>query len=323
MLLVTHSMGIKRLSGLLMLLIAFWMAFAMLADDAWAQGKIAVSVNNGIVTSNQVNQRARFLRLTGFKGDAQAEAQKQLIDEELQFQEGKRVGFNIPGKAVDDAFARVASSNKATPKQFAGALRSRGVNPETFKTFIEAKLLWQQIVLARARAEGNQSKAGRDITSILFNRDGDGKNVKVKEYTLEQIIFVLKKDASKKAAQQRLREVEAFRRSNKSCEQASESVKKLAANGVIMKPVGRYTSDSLPQGMRREVLDAEGQLFTAPQRGQSGIGIMAICKTREIVDNGATGGFGDNIGTLDSKELEAKSKEWMAEIYDRARIVIR
>ena len=111
---------------------------------ASAHTKVAVAVNNGVVTTNQVTQRARFLRLTGFKGDTRKEAQRQLLNEELQFQEGKRNNFSVPDSAVNNEFANIAKSNGATPGQFESALRQQGVSPTTFKRLIRARLLRQQ-----------------------------------------------------------------------------------------------------------------------------------------------------------------------------------
>ena len=135
------------------LLAAIVLSFGATAS---AQTRIAVAVNNGVVTTNQIIQRARFLRLTGFKGDTRKEAQRQLVDEELQFQEGKRINFNVPDKAVNDAFANIAKNNKLSPRQFERALGQQGISAATFKRFIKARILWQQIVVARARQEGRR-----------------------------------------------------------------------------------------------------------------------------------------------------------------------
>ena len=141
--------------------------------------------------------------------------------------------------------------------------------------------------MARARAEGNAQKKSQDVTSILFNKNGDGKNRKVKEYTLEQIVFIVKKDATKKQTSQRLREVEAFRRSNSTCQSAKANAVKLASSGVVTKSLGRFTSDTLPSDMKQTIIEAGDALFTKPKRRDIGIELLAICNTREIVDSTA------------------------------------
>ncbi len=292
--------------------------FIISTSPSYAQSKIEIAVNNGIVTSYQISQRARFLRLTGFKGDARKEAKKQLINEELQFQEAKRVGFSLPQSAVDRAFGNLAKNNRTTSAVFSRALRQRGVNPKTLKDLIKARILWQEIVRARARAEGQREKQNRDVTSILFNRDGDGENKTVKEYTLEQIVFILNKDASKSKANQRLREVESFRQSNSSCEGAIKNARKLAKSGVVTKSLGRFTPATMTPEIRKAVDNAKDALFTAPKRSVNGIEILAICNTREIVDNSGSDVLNFDISQLSTTELKEKSEKWMGTLRDRA-----
>ena len=291
---------------------------------ASAQTKIAVAVNNGVVTTNQITQRARFLRLTGFKGDTRKEAQKQLVSEELQFQEAKRINFSVPDSAVNNAFANIAKGNRATPAQFEGALRQQGVNPSIFKRFIRGRILWQQIVVARARRQGRRPQAATDITSILFNKATGGKNRTVKEYTVDQIIFVVKKGSSKSVFSQRRREVEAFRNQNKSCKDASAAAIRLAKSGVVLRNLGRFTTDTLPENIRKDVLSANGQLFSPPKQGESGVGILAICNVRDIVDNSLPKeGLNVDVGKFDSQDLQRKSEKWMKQLHDQAKIIVR
>ncbi|MEP1443437.1 MAG: SurA N-terminal domain-containing protein [Hyphomicrobiales bacterium] len=304
-----------------LLLVAFILC---LSATTSAQTKIAVAVNNGVVTTNQITQRARFLRLTGFKGDTRNEAQRQLINEELQFQEGKRINFSVPDKTIDEAFGNIAKGNRLSSRQFEQALKQQGINPSTFKRFIRARILWQQIVIARARQEGRRPQPEQDITSILFNRDNGGKNRKVKEYTIDQIIFVTKKGSSKSAISQRRRELEAFKNQNKTCKQASEAALRLASSGVIMRKIGRYTTDTLPDDIRKDVLGANGQLFSTPKQGDSGIGVLAICNVREIVDNSAPKeGLNVEVGKFNSEELQKKAENWMKDLRKQAKIIVR
>ena len=289
-----------------------------------AQTRIAVAVNSGVVTTNQITQRARFLRLTGFKGDTRKEAQKQLVNEELQFQEGKRINFTVPTSAVNSAFANISKGNGLTSSQFESALRQKGVNPSTFRRFIRARILWQQIVVARARQQGRRPQANTDITSILFNRANGGKNRTVKEYTIDQIIFVVKKGASKSVLSQRRREIEAFRNKNKSCKDASAAALRLASSGVVKRNLGRFTTDTLPDNIRKDVLNANGQLFSAPKQGDSGVGILAICNVRDIVDNSLPKeGLNVDVGKFDTQELQRNSDKWLKQLRDQAKIIVR
>ena len=289
-----------------------------LTPQAKAQGEIAASVNNGIITQYQVTHRARFLRLTGFKGDAVEQAMKELVDEELQSQEAKRINFSLPDSAVDRAYGNIAKRFKISPQQFSQGLRQRGIDPNTLKQRLRAQITWQQIVRGRSRAESRPQQR-TDITSILFNRGGDGQNRKVKEYTIERFVFVVKRDSSESAVRQRLREAEAFRGSYKSCEDAGERAR--ALNDVVVTQLGRFTAETLPDDIKDEVLGTDVGEFTKPKRGELGIGLMAVCKTREIVDNTPTTQF--DINKFSTEELQQKSEEWMQELKNVANVQVR
>ena len=290
-----------------------------------AQNKIAVSVNKDIVTSYQITQRSRFLRLTGFKGDSVAEARRQLIKETLQFQEAERVELRINPEAVERAFENLAKGNGARPEQFEAAFRARGVNTDTLKRLIKARITWQNYVVARSRSENapKKAEAKKDVTSILFNKNSGGGNRRTKEYTIEQYVFILQNADNEQLSQQRLREVEAFRRSHATCTSANQAARNLVTSGVVTKSLGRYTESTLPKEIKDDVLAASDALFTKPKRIQAGIEVMAICQVREIADNSvsaetATSAF--DIGKLDTVELQENSKKWLADIEKNAKI---
>ncbi|MEM8839794.1 MAG: hypothetical protein AAGE89_17030 [Pseudomonadota bacterium] len=300
-------------------LLSVTVAASFYAGDLARAGDIAISVNNGVVTQYQVTQRARFLRLTGAKGDTVERAKKELIDEELQFQEARRFDIKTPPNAVENAFASIGQRFKLSSSQFSQELRRRGVDPNTLKERLRAQIIWAEFVRGRTRAEAGPRRQ-KDVTSILFNRGSDEKNRKVTEYTLERFVFVLKRDASQAVVRQKIREAETFRTTYKSCEDAAERAR--AITGVVVTPLGRFTTDTLPPAMKDDVIEAGVGNFTPPKRGELGIGMLAVCKEREIVDNSSpTANF--DTGQFDSETLVANSKQWLDELRTRAKIVNR
>ncbi|MEO1067469.1 MAG: hypothetical protein AAFW47_08820, partial [Pseudomonadota bacterium] len=222
---------------------------------------------------------------------------------------------------VDQAFGSIARRLKLSPSQFSTALRQRGVNPSTLRQRLRAQITWQQLVAARARSEGGRQSSSSDITSILFNRGGAGKNRKVQEYTIDRFVFVVKRDSSESVVRQRFREAEAFRRTYSSCEGASERAN--ALKDVVVTKLGRFTTDTLPAEIKEDVLNGDVGTFTKPQRGELGVGLMAICGKREIVDNRDQAGAGFNAGQLSTQELQQRSKQYMSELRSLSNIRIR
>lgn len=284
-------------------------------------GEIAASVNNGVITKYQVQQRARFLNVVGgVKKNSKEQAMKELIEEELQMQEAGRLNFSIPDNAVDRAYANIAkraTGGRLNASQFSKALRQAGINPSTLKERLKAQITWAEIVRGRSRQE-SQPQRRNDITAILFNHGSDSKNRKVTEYTLEQFVFVVQRDASKKLVKQRIREAETFRQTYKSCEDAGERAK--AINNLVVTKLGRFTADTLPPNIKDEVLETKVGNFTKPKKGELGIGMMAVCRQRQIVDNSKTQADQFSANALTGEALQENSKQWMQELRDLANI---
>ena len=74
-----------------------------------AHTNIKVTVNKVPITSLDISQRVAFLKLQRKKGNLDSIATEELIDEALKRAEMRRVGYQIPDKAVDEAFANFAN----------------------------------------------------------------------------------------------------------------------------------------------------------------------------------------------------------------------
>jgi len=91
-----------------------------------------------------------------------------------------------------------------------------------------------------------------------------------------------------------------------------------------MRNLGRFTTDTLPDNIRKDVLSANGQLFSSPKQGDSGVGILAICNVRDVADNSLPKeGLNVDVGKFDTKDLQNKSDKWLKQLRDQAKIIIR
>ena len=80
--------------------------------EAAAQSAIKVTVNGEAITTNEINQRARFLRLVSKDAAGPAVtrmATEELIEEKLKLAEAKRLKITATDQQVDNAFASIAS----------------------------------------------------------------------------------------------------------------------------------------------------------------------------------------------------------------------
>ena len=129
------------------------------AFSIYAQASdIKITVNKVPITSLDISHRVAFLKLQRKKGNLNALATDELIDEVLKRSEMRRVGITIPDKAVNDAFANFAKNNKLKPAQLEDILNKSGVTSKHFKDYIRIQMGWGQAVGARFRATGPMSE---------------------------------------------------------------------------------------------------------------------------------------------------------------------
>lgn len=293
------------------------------ASHAVAQSAIKVIVADQAVTSYDISQRARLISLTQRKssGAATREAQEELVDEVLKLREARRMGINVAKSEVDGAFASIASRVKLTPANLAAALRQAGVNPETLRNRLKAELAWQQLVRMRFRTEVQISES--DIVNALQKQQSSEKDKQQQaisiEYELQQVIFVVPAKSSGAFKTQRKREAESLRKSFTSCEQGVPQARALSE--VVVKTVGFRLETELPPNMKDEIGKTEVGRLTAPQDGDRGIQMIAVCKKREIKsDISARTAIEDD---LRQKEGDQLSRRYIQELRRAAVIVYK
>lgn len=256
------------------------LAFVLPKTDtpAVAQTSIKVVVNDAVITSYDIDNRYKFLRLTSRGGASRKEAIDQLIDEQLKFQEAQRRNVRIPDSEVDNAYANIASRAKLSPSKLTAALQQQGINPITLKNRIRADLAWNRIVRADARGALNVTE--QDVLEALGqNADGSAAETEISEYNIQEIIFVIPSKSSKGYADQRRREAEGFRSRFQGCDSSSDLAKGL--RDVVVRPTVRRNEQQL-QGYAEAVNETPVGKTTRPQKIDEGYQLLAICSKKSI-----------------------------------------
>lgn len=306
------------------LTLAFAVGLSVSVDTpAQAQNKIAVIVNEQAVTSYDISQRARLLRLTSRKGGSAARkaATNELVDESLKLQEASRVGISVSQSQVDDAYATIAKRSKLTPAKLTRALKQSGINPQTLKDRIKAELAWGEAVRMRFRRTVSVSE--QDVIAALQGggkngEDGDDPN-KTTEYSLTQFVFVVPKKASGGFKAKRKREVDAFRKRFTSCGEATKLAKGL--NEVVVKPLGRKLEPELSPAILKAVEEVSVGRTSKAIDSSKGIEIYAVCD-KKVVDSNAAA-VAEMKGELRNKEGQLMARRYLAELKQTAVIDYR
>lgn len=140
-------------------------AFALLAPPVvLAQGFSArVIVNDRVITDYEVDQRVRFLTLLNAPGASDEAAVESLIEDRLRLSAAEQAGLEATPEQVLAGMEEFAGRANLTGEQFVEALGQGGVSAQTFRDFVEAGLLWRELVRTKFSEEV-------DISNVEIDR---------------------------------------------------------------------------------------------------------------------------------------------------------
>lgn len=136
-----------------------------------------VTVNDRVVTRYELDQRILFMQLLRQPGEIESIALKGLIEDRLRFDLAKRLGLVVPPASLQTGMEEFASRANLTAEQFIAALGQAGVASQTFRDFVDAGLVWREIVRSKfgpsvsiTEAEIDRALAGFVPTTALKAR---------------------------------------------------------------------------------------------------------------------------------------------------------
>ncbi len=119
-------------------------------------------VGDRVITTFELEQRARFLALLRAPGDPMEQARAALIDDKLRMIAAERLGIVLTDEALQAGLVEFASRANLTVEQFVAALAQGGVEAESFRDFVEAGLVWRDVVRGRYAGQITVSEAEVD-----------------------------------------------------------------------------------------------------------------------------------------------------------------
>lgn len=157
-----------KMTRLLPLLTASLIALSAQVIPAAAQQNLfapRIIINDRAVTEYEFQQRLLFMRLMRAPGDLEKQALDDLIADRLRVQEAARFGITATEENVQKGMEEFAQRANMTAEQFIDQLGKAGVAPETFRDFVEAGVLWREIV--RGRFTGKAKVSDEEIDRVL------------------------------------------------------------------------------------------------------------------------------------------------------------
>lgn len=171
----------KRLSRSLTRVISAGLCAATLCFSALpvaAQGLFspAIQVNDRVITNYELNQRALFLQLLRAPGEPRAAARKQLIEDRLKLDAAQSAGITLSRDDMQRGMAEFAGRANLTAEQFIAEIGKAGVEAQTFRDFVQAGLVWREVLRSRyaGRVQISEAEVDRALSS-----QGGGSSVRV------------------------------------------------------------------------------------------------------------------------------------------------
>lgn len=263
---------LRRLTFLGLIALAF---AAPVLTPAPARAQVAAIVNGDPITSLDITERQK-LHKGGGKNVSRKEVLDELIEYKLKLQIAQRAGISPTDAEVNRAFAGMAQRSGRPVAQFEQALAQSGIDPARLKARVKADLAWQQYVQANA---GNIIVRDADLVAAM-NARGQNMQLKSVQYTMQQVIFVVRRNAPDAQRAARAKEAESLRGRVSSCQQVTELARQYSEI-VVKPPVRRMSSDLSPQLQKLLESMPDGRM-TPPEVTTNGIEVVAICERREV-----------------------------------------
>ena len=151
------------------------LAFGLATNPARAEGGLfspAVTVNGTVITHFELAQRLAFLQALQQTGDLEQRALNDLIDDRLQMDAAKSFGITLGEPDVRAGMAEFAARANLSVEDFINAIAQAGVEPQSFRDFVKAGLVWRTVL--RAQFGGRLTVAEAEIDRRIAQGGASG-----------------------------------------------------------------------------------------------------------------------------------------------------
>lgn len=277
-------------------------------SSAHAQQVVAV-VNGVPITSYDIDQRSRLIRLSGERPPDRKAVLEELIDEKVKLNEAKRFGLKASDSDVNSHYGNMASRMGMNSAQLTQMLKGRGVDPSTLRSRIRSEIVWSNLV--RGRYQATLQVGEGDIQHMLRqSSEDDDKGTVGHVYTLRPILFIVPRGSPRSAFEARQREATALRSRFNGCEQGIALAREL--RDVAVRDTIVRNSAGLPQALRTMLNGLEIGKLTTPDVTAQGVEMFALCGKETT--RAETPRKHEVRQQLFTKRYEAQSKRYLERI---------
>jgi len=241
-----------------------------LSGPATAQNTFspAITVNDSAITYYDLTQRMRLIEALGARGDLRTVTVDQLTEDRLKVQAARALGVELPEGAIFAGIEEFATQRGLTVDDVLGVLAARDIDRQTMDDFVEAGLMWREVIQSRFRQRAMPSEDDLD-TALSLSDTSTVETVQVSEIALP---FAERGEPETIALAERLSR-DLARGGSFAAAAREYSRSGTAAQGGLMEPVPVL---QLPPSIRSQILLLEPGGVTAPIPISGGLAILRL-----------------------------------------------
>ena len=202
--------SLKKLTkATLILSLLLPLVFGPLSIHARVLDKVAAKVNSEIITLSVIEERAEILRqkyvgapISISEQDLLKEALNMVIEERLQIQEGKKLGFVIDEDAVDAAMEEIIKKNDLADGQLQEMLKREGRTLKSYKNHIRDQIMVSKITRFEI---GNRVKVS-EKSIIKYYKENQKEFWQEGKVKARHILFIAERGSSEKIRREKLQQ---------------------------------------------------------------------------------------------------------------------
>jgi peptidyl-prolyl cis-trans isomerase SurA len=273
--------------------IAFmFLAITFLGVAHAANQGVVVTVNDIPITTFDIDQRLRLLKILGDRQGVEGgrkKALRMMIDEIVKISEAKKYKANPSEKEIDAQLGQMAKGMNTDAAGLKVKLQKQDISIASLKQYLEAQIAFNRILSGKyqVKIKVEPAEVDKKIAEIKQGMDkklnaimNDPRMKPVEVYTIVEIDLPVEIADDAMLLQARAVEAGQFIKNFKGCGSARE-----AASGIFNVKIGKKidaVADKIPKQLRQALDEAGPGKAMGPMRGPKGIQVIGFCGRRVV-----------------------------------------
>ncbi len=238
---------------------------------------IAAIVNDEPISQFDISQRIKLNKLLGQPSGARKQILEELVEEQLQRQEAKRLRIPVTSKEIDQTIEKMLQQRRSTPEVFNKRLKKSGVSPSSMRQRVKALLAWRRIL---SRKYGKLVDLDEQDIDRAHQRALKNRRPSQRFYMLQQINLPFEGNVSASIVQGRQIEAQRIIQNFKGC-RSTRSISRGIYN-VQIKNVGPIPVKQINGKLRKLLRKSGPGKLLPPNMTRRGIELLAYCSTKVV-----------------------------------------